>query len=220
MDNKLYGSKTRSENDQEYAQMMLKYIEGKYNKDFEIIEYIFPEEGFNTDHLQNFLLVKETQSGVITHVYSMQGEPYTYYDEYVSDLISFNNRQLVNCTSLNGLGSEKLYFYLRNEDLNSPDYSKENVSKVVLVVNITRKPETDTMEKLYEVYKNLFTLDYENVFLVVAFTEENKNFDDYVQYYRVLGKKDWVDYNGKVYATLSVTEADLTFNAFQNLCNS
>lgn len=214
----LCGYKIRKESDEEYAQMMLAYIKNKYERDFEIINYIFPEEGFNTNHLQSFLLVKETQSGVVTHVYATLGSPYIYYDTFVSDLASWKNRQLVDCSAIDGLGSSKLYLYLKNEDVNILDISEENISRVVLIVNIRRKPDTETLRKLYEVYQNLFALDYEYIFLVVGFTERSEIFDDYVQSYRVYGKKKWVDYNGNVYATLSAQDAGLTFEAFQNLC--
>lgn len=216
--NQLYGTKTRKESNEEYAQMMLGYIEKKYATDFEIINYIFPEEGFNTNSLQSILLVKETQRGIITHVYATLGSPYIYYDAYVSDLASWENRQLVDCSALDGLGSAKLYFYLRDEDVNALDISKENVSRVVLLVNITQKPDTEILKKLYAVYQELFTLDYEYVFLVAGFTEQSADFDNFVQSYRVFGKKKWVDYGGNVYATLTAQDAGLTFEAFQNLC--
>lgn len=214
----LYGSKAREDNNEEYAQMMLGYIEQKYEREFEIVNYMFPEEGFNSTHLQNILLVREKQSGVMTHVYATQGEPYTYYDSYISDLASWKNSQLVDCSSLDDLGSAKLYLYLRNEDVNALDTSKENVSRVVLLVNITQKPDDETLKKLYEVYQDLYNLDYEYIFLAASFTEQNENFDNYVQFYRVFGKKKWVDYDGKVYATLSAQDAGLTFEEFQNLC--
>ena len=219
MDNsKLYGTKTRKESDQEYAQMMLRHLEKKYNKDFEIIQYIFPEEGFNTNHVESFLTVREMQSGTVTNMYATLGDPYTYYDNYVSDYASWINRKMVDCTALDGLGTTKLYLYLRELEVNEPDISKENVSRVVLLVNITRKPDTETLEKLYGVYQELFSLDYEYIFLVAAFTEHSENFDNYVQSYRVFGKKNWEDYEGEIYATLSVKEAGLTFDAFENLC--
>ena len=214
----LYGAKTRKESNEEYAQMMLGYIEKKYATDFEIVNYIFPQEGFNTEHLQSVLLVKNTQNGVVSHVYATLGSPYTYYDDYVSDLASWQNRQLVDCSALDGLGSAKLYLYLRDEDMNAPNIFKENVSRVVLLVNVTQKPDTETMEKLYSVYQELFALDYDYIFLAIGFTEQSEDFDKYVQFYRVFGKKNWADYNGNVYATLSAQDAGLTFEAFQNLC--
>ena len=217
---KMYGSKARKESDEVYAQMMLEYIEQKYEKNFEIVQYIFPQEGFNTNHLQNILLVKETETGVLTNVYAILGAPYTYYDHYVSDLASWKNSKLVDCAALENLGSAKLYLYLRDEDVNVLDISGENVSRAVLMVNITQKPDEETLEKLYSVYQELFDLDYEYVFMVVGFTEQNENFDNYVQFYRVFGKKDWGDYDGKVYAILSAQDAGLTFEAFQDLCEN
>lgn len=218
MSNKLYGTRTRKESNEEYAQMMLEYIENRYQRDFEIINYTFPEEGFNTAHQQNFLLVKETQRGVVTHVYSTLGSPYTYYDAYVSDLASWENRQLIDCSAIEGLGSAKLYLYLREENVSAPDISKENVSRVVLVANITQKPDAETLEKLYTVYRELFALDYEHIFLIAGFTEQSDVFDNYIRSYRVFGKKKWVDYDGNVYATLTAQDAGLTSEAFQNLC--
>lgn len=216
--NKLYGSKVRNESDKEYAQMMLEHIENKYGKNFEIVDYVFPEEGFNTDHLQNVLLVKDSETGVATHVYATLGSPYTYYDAYVSDLASSESFKLVDCSNVEDLGSTKLYLYLRNEDIDKIDISKENISRVVLLVNITQKPDEVTLKKLYDVYQDLFALDYEYIFLVASFTEQNECFDNYVNYYRVFGKKDWADYDGKVYTTLSAQDAGLTFEAFKNLC--
>lgn len=217
---KLYGTKARAESDAEYAQMMLSHLTEKYKKEFEIIDYQFPQEGFNTNHLQSNLLARETQTGVITHVYATLDAPYTYYDAYVSDLASWENRHLVDCSALDGLGSAKLYLYLRDEDVTAPDVSRENVSRAVLLVNITQKPDEENLEKLYQVYQELFALDYEYIFLAVGFTEQNKVFDDYVQSYRVYGKKNWEDYGGTVYATLSAKDQGLTLDAFKNLCEA
>lgn len=215
---KLYGAKERAESNEEYAAMMLDYIEGKYQKNFEIVKFNFPEEGFNTEHLQSSLIVRETQSGIITDVYALLGAPYTYYDNYVADLASWNSRHLVDSTILDGMGNVKMYLYLRNENIGAPDVSKENVSRVVLVVNINRKPDIESLEKLYVVYQQLFELDYEHRFLIVGFTEESEDFSNYVQAYRVYGKKKWVDFEDTVYATLSAKDAGLTFAAFQDLC--
>lgn len=214
----MYGAKKRKESNEEYAGMMLEYIENKYSKNFEVVEYNFPEEGFNTGHLQNTLVVKEKSSGAVTDVYATLAEPYLYYDHYVSDFASWENQRLVSEKALEYSGSAKLYLYLRNEDANAPDASKENVSRVVLVVNINEKPNVQTMEKLYGAYNELFALDYEHIFMIVGFTESREAFDKYVQSYRVYGKKKWEDLGGKVYATLTAQNAGLTFEAFQNLC--
>lgn len=217
-ENRMHSEKKRKESNQEYAQMMLEHTEKKYGKTFEIIHEIFPEEGFNTNHLQSVVLLRQPQSNVITHVYATLGDPYTYYDAYVSDLASWENRHLVDCSKLDGVGTAKLYLYLREENANQPDVSEDNVSRAVLLVNIPQTPNVETLEKLYSIYEELFALKYEYIFLVAGFTEQSGEFDNYVRSYRVYGKKDWKDYNGKVYATLSAETAGLTFEAFQQLC--
>ena len=98
------------------------------------------------------------------------------------------------------------------------DISNENVSRVILLVNITQEPNEETLEKLYDIYKELFALNYEYTFFVAGFTEKNEVFDDYTNAYRVFGGKTWKDYSGKVYATLTAKESNLTFTAFKKLC--
>lgn len=218
--NELGGYKIRSESDEQYSRMMLEYIEKKYDKDFEIVKCIFPQEGFNTSNMQNYLLVKESQLGITTRVYSTLGSPYTYYDDYVSDFASWTNRNIVDTSSLDRVASTKLYLYLRDENINALDISKDNVSHAVLAVNINSVPDADALEKLYKVYCELIALDYDNVFLIAGFTESNEAFDDYVNFYRVFGKKRWEDYGGVVYATLTAKNGGLSFDDFQKLCES
>ena len=69
-------------------------------------------------------------------------------------------------------------------------------------------------------YRNLFELDYEYTFMLVGFTEKSEVFDDYVEFYRVFGTKNWVDYDGTVYATLTAKDPGLAFDAFQKLCEN
>lgn len=212
----LCGCKSNSFNEKKYANEMLNYLEEKYDKEFEIVRCILPQKTFNSEHLKNYLLVRELETGIFTEVYSLVSEPYVFYDYYISDIAVQKTEEILLHNNQNLINKSKLYFYMRNEDINSLDISTENISRVVLVININHSPDIKNMEQLYEIYNQLFSLEYENIFMIIGFTEENPIFDNYVKYYRIYGVKDWQDYDGKVYATMDINETNLTYEQFKN----
>lgn len=204
--------KTRKESDQVYISIMKNYIEEKYSIKVEIVEYIFPQEGFNTELEQNVLVVRD-ENGVIANVKSYLGTPYKFYDNYVEAYTAFEIHKTLGINIPYGIA--KSYVVLENEDISQIDISASNVLSLTFVCMIDNKPTEEMIISLYETYNKLQKQNYEDIHFLVGFTDNSNEFKKAANNYTIYGKSKWSQYSGKVYATIYVIENKLTFEEFK-----
>lgn len=201
------------ENNQEYITIMQNYIEDKYSIEVEIVEYIFPQEGFNTELKQNVLVVRD-ENGVIANVKAYLGTPYEFSDNYVEMCISSKIDKEIDIDIPSG--TAKSYVVVKNEDITKIDISASNVISLTYVCMIDGKPTNEILISLYEIYDKLQKQNYNDIYFLVGFTDGSPEFKKAAENYTVYGKSGWSYYSGEVYATLSVIDNDLTYEQFEN----
>lgn len=203
----------RKENDQEYSELMLKYMEEKYNTTFQIVEYIFPKAGINSGMKENVVVV-EDPSGVTANVKARLGAPYSYYDDYVNACGADQIQHSLDLSQLQKLGNARLYAVVNSKNMTDINITPEGVASITLVVNIPQQPTEHTMELLYDVYCQICNAGHQNIYLIAWFTDGSAEFDRAVDNYRIYGKSNWQDYSGTVYAALKITTPGLSYQDF------
>lgn len=205
---------SRTENDQEYAQLMLNHMEATYGTSFQVVESIFPEAGINSGMSENVLTLQDP-SGIITNVTAAMGTPYKFYDDYANALGAAQIRSTLYLSELQKWGNVQLYTSLKTRDISNIDASPSGVSSVTLVANIPQPHSEEAMKALYDVYCQICSAGYQKLYMIAWFTDGSAEFDRAVNNYRIHGKSDWLNYNGTVHAALKITVADLDYDDFQ-----
>lgn len=205
----------RIETDQEYAELMLQYMEETYDTTFQIVESIFPKAGFNTGMKENVLVVEDS-NGVIANAKARLGSPYKFYDDYLNSCAADQIQRSMDLENLLALGNARFYTVVKSKILSEINIAPEGVSSVTLVVNIPQQVTDEAMEQLYDVYCQICDAGYQTLYLIAWFTDGSAEFDQAVNNYRVYGKSDWKHYEGTVYAALKITEPDLPYEVFRN----
>lgn len=203
-----------NENHQEYAKLMLEYMEQKYATEFTVVEEIFPEAGFNTGMRENILVVADS-NGVTANVRARLATPTNCYDDYVNACGANRIQSNLNLEGLQTLGNARLYAVVNTKRLSELNISPEGVASVTLVVHIPQQFREDAMEQLYDAYCQICDAGYQNLYLIAWFTDGAAEFDRAVDNYRVYGKSSWKDYSATVYAALKVTTPGLSYEDFR-----
>lgn len=202
----------RNENDQEYLELMQNYIQEKYSIKVEVIESIFPKEGFNTALEENILIVRDS-NGVIANVKARLATPYKFTDDYMEASTASAIQDEV------GLGvrsdDSKIYVVPQNLDITNIDISPSNILALTFVSMINGKPTEADLKSLYDIYSNFHEMGYEKVNFLVGFTDGSVEFEKAVSNYTIYGKSSWEDYSGEVFAKLYVTEKNLSYDEFK-----
>ena len=209
--NKNYG---RTETDEAYAELMLNYMEDKYDTSFQIVEQIFPESGLNSGMLENVLVLKDP-SGVTANAKARLGSPYDYYDDYVNACGADLIQRSMDLTALQQLGTARFYAVVNSKRVSEIDITPEGVASVTLVVNIPEPFSEEAMDQLYRVYEQICGAGYKTLYLIAWFTDGSPEFDQAVSNYRIYGKSDWKSYSGTVYAALKITTPGLSPEDFR-----
>lgn len=209
--NKELGQSNRNKIDSEYVVLMKDYIQDKYSITIDVAEQILPKDGFNTALKENILVVKDS-NGVFANIKARLSSPYEFYDNYVESYTASIIQNKMNITVPKG--KAKIYVALRNCDFKNIDVSPSNVLSLTYVSAISEKPSDLCMERLYEVYSELQYQGYSNIYFLVGFTDGASEFDKAVENYMVHGKSEWEDYNGIVYADLTITDDGLSYDDF------
>ena len=200
---------------QTYARQMQDYAQKTYDRSFEIVEWSFSREGFNTGRNKQHTVLRDREMGFLVNVYAHQDNPMDFYDDYVSAYAAYLLRDTVDLSAVADLGNYSLSVSLEEEDASAPNTAPENVSIIRLVVNIHAAPEEAHLEQLYRVYSDLAQAGYESVFFYVGFTKPDETFQKYTQNFAWYGSKYWQDLDGTVYASLLIRSNELTYSQFK-----
>lgn len=200
------------ETNQEYISLMKEYIQNKYSITVDVVEQIFPKDGFNTALKENILVVKDS-NGVFANIKARLSSPYEFYDNYVESYTASIIQSKINTTVPNG--KAKIYVALRNCDYKNIDVSASNILSLTYFSVISEKPSDLCMERLYEVYSELQHQGYSNIYFLVGFTDGSSEFDKVVENYTIYGKSEWKDYSGEVFSELYITDNNLSFSEFK-----
>lgn len=206
----------RKEANQEYAELMLQYMEEKYETSFRIVEYIFPEGGINSGMRENVLVVEDS-NGVIANAKARMSTPYSYYDDYVDACGATLICNQLDLSGLQALGNAELYAVVKSKTVADIDVTPVGVTSVTLVANIPQHVSADAMTQLYDAYYRICDAGYAKVYVIAWFTDGSAEFDQAVDNYRVYGKASWQNYTGTVYAALKVSDTKLSYEDFQGL---
>lgn len=204
----------RTEDDQAYAELMLKYMEEKYDTNFLMEEYIFPKGGFNTGMRENVLVVKDL-NGVTANARARLGAPYAFYDNYLhacgADLIQRN----MDLSDLQKLGDAKYYAVVNGKQLSDISIAPEGIASVTLVVNIPQQVTEEALMQLYEAYCQMCDAGYPDSDLTACFSDGSAEFTQAVENYPIYGNSNWTGFSGTVYAVLKASGSDLSYEDFR-----
>lgn len=204
---------TRIEENDEYVQMMHQYIQDKYNVNFDIKESILPEEGFNTGMKENILVVTD-ENGVSANVKAYLSTPYEYSDDYVYSLAADKIQKSLDLTDIEKHGCCKVYTVTNSSDPTDIDISADNIASLTFVAVIDHSSDDDALDILYDVYSQIQTLGYADVYFLVAFSSDLEYFSKVVLNYTVYGQTSWSDYPAEISAYMNVMDNDLSKDAF------
>lgn len=205
----------RKETDQQYAELMLKYMEEKHGTTFQAVEYIFPEAGINSGMQENVLVVEDS-GGVTANVKARLSTPYSYYDDYVDACGADRIQRSLDLSGLQALGSARLYAVVNSKSATDISIAPGDVVSVTLVVNIPGEVTEEAVKQLYDAYCQICSAGYQKLYLIAWFTDGSAEFDQAVNNYRVYGKSSWKNYTGTVYAAMKVTTPNLSYEDFRN----
>lgn len=213
---KKYSNKSnRKENDQDYAVLMQDYIQNKYSIKVNVIETIFPKEGINTGLKYNILVFCD-EKGITANVKARMSSPYSFYDDYVEASVAYKIQSELSIDITTQDCNAKIYVAVNNKDYSKLDISPANIASLSFISTIAGEPDDRTIEELYEVYTQIQSKKYDNVYFLVGFTDGSAEFEQAVNNYMIYGKSEWKDYTGEVYSELYVTENNLTFEEFKS----
>lgn len=204
----------RKESDSEYSEMFKSYIEEKYSKSFEIVSTDFPESGFNTGMKQNVVVLRD-DDGVTCNVTAYLSTPYSYYDDYVESYTASLIEAEIDNAKYDSV-RYRIYVTVKNRNMDETNVSSNNILSLTFVGKVDHSPEEKDLQGLYEIYDELVRKGYRNIYYLVGFVNESKEFDAAVDNYTIYGKSKWSDYKGAFYAYLSVKNPGLSFDDFKS----
>lgn len=201
------------ESDAEYIAMMKDYMEEKYSRSFDIVESDLHASGF-TGMEVNTLVLRDSD-GCITNVRAKLGTPYNFYDDYVQVRTAYKILSEIKITNKH-IDALSLYVVIRNTSIETIDSSPENVPAMTVVAKVSEAPNDANLQTLYELYDEICSNGYKEVYFLVGFVKESSDFDAAVENYTLHGKSKWSDYKGEFYAYLRTTSVELSFEDFKN----
>lgn len=200
----------RKESDEEYSMLMQEYMEKKYETKFDVVENIFPREGFNTGEKENIVVLKDSQ-GIQANVKAKHSTPYKFYDDYVESFVASKIEKDIDKTLFENV---KFYVTLKNKEINEVDISPNNVSSLTVIGRISKNTDENLYKELYDQYIQICEKRYDNIYFLIGFAPESEELDKAIDNYRIYGKSSWTEYDGDVKGFLKVMEPNVSYEKF------
>jgi hypothetical protein len=200
---------------------MLSYLSNKYKREFTSVEYIPAKRGFNDFENKNILVAKSVDGGILVNTKERVGKPSQYFDDYLNSYASKLMENKIDYSGIKNLQGAKTYITLEANENNLKEYlngefslSSEKVSGRFCVISISDQADDEVLRQLYGVYKQMYSIDDKNTF-VVAFGGNRIKAEKYVNNNLLYFTQDWEKYDESVEEILNISEEGLSFNQFK-----
>lgn len=196
---------------EKYEEKATKYLSEKYDEDFDVLEsYI------NNDNGQH-VVVLTNNDGILTNVNAKIDEPYDFSDDYANALASYELKDNIDTSFLEGHGIAKLYVNLKTENKKNPDVSLNNIKSSTLVIGIYNAPGDLVVRNLYDLYKEFTAYNYNNATMIVMFAEKSENFENCINNFNTYTEIGNTKEIKTLYKTVNIKESNLNLDNFKKL---
>ncbi|MBD8026906.1 hypothetical protein H9636_09560 [Ureibacillus sp. Re31] len=213
------------EDNQQKIDDMLSYINSKYDENFEAVEYIPGEEGFNDFTNQNTLIAKNNL-GITILVTEFLGKKGEYQDNYRNMLASYLFKKELGIEDLSYITNSKFYVSGNIQDTDGVDVNdlKNNFNDYITSLNsintfiyINEPLESVNLEEIYNLYSKINSYNFDVNTFSLGFEGDINKSSEYLEKYRYLGKlKRWNEYDESLTAYMRLLqETNLTFEEFK-----
>ena len=196
---------------EKYEEKATKYLSEKYDENFDILESHIKND--NGQHV----VVLTNNDGILINVNASIDKPYDFSDDYVNALASYELKDSVDTSFLEGHGIAKLYVDLKTENKKNPDISLNNIKSSTLVVGIYNAPGNLVVRNLYDLYKEFMAYNYNNATMVVMFAEESDNFKNCINNFNTHTEIGSTKEIKTLYKTINIKENNLNLDNFKKI---
>lgn len=210
------------ETEEEYANLMLEFMEDRWHKEFKIVDQYLPNDAELVKDREMLWITVEDPEGRIANVSSTKLDPYYFADTYMYTICG---EELMSKLDIprERIDTIRIYPYVRNIFKDNSfsyddvivDISPENVSFVYVLAKIPDEPSEINLMDLFYIYLQLSDLEYKDIEILAAFTEEPSGYDRVVRNWPVYSN-GWLkeDFGDHCHGTLWSVGDDLTFKEF------
>ena len=196
---------------EKYEEKATKYLSEKYDENFDVLESHIKND--NGQHV----VVLTNNDGVLINVNAKIDEPYDFSDDYTNALASYELKDSVDTSFLEGHGIAKLYVDLKTENKKNLNISLNNIKSSTLVVGIYNAPGDLVVRNLYDLYKEFMAYNYNNATMVVMFAEESDNFKNCINNFDTYTEIGSTKEIKTLYKTINIKENNLNLDNFKKI---
>ena len=205
---------------------MTKYVEEKYEEEFEFVEFRPADRGFNDDMNFSILSLRMKDSDIYTNIRELVGQPDVYTDDFINNYASYLMRDRIDYSNVINLNAGRLYLSSSRSDVDYNDLkndtfeiTNQDFTFLTSVISIEGEPTPEVIESLYDTYLSWIDLrnqlNIESLGFIVSFggdLEKNKIYTN--NYYAMNDYVWWEIYDPTITHELIVVESTLTYDEF------